>query len=373
MRDLLITIGLLGSMLLPVRPTEAGIYRQSEMADPLPVRWNGNNSVNLRRGELFLISDETFAKLRPKKDERRESRERCLQETEALEKKEQEKGLTPSDCLDLSGCYLRLGRFKKAIDLLQKKLAEVEKEEPYRFLLQANLAMAYWEDRFPARAVQWQREALSNWPPTFKGWTWEQWHRYRSADRTLLALMIHREPEVEGRGASGQTAALDPLFVGVNFSGLKGKYLVGAIAPATADRLPSDAEALLSQLILWMPNDDRLLWYYAEVLNAEGKTHDAWEVMDLLVNPTAFNRTYPELRRHWRTLAEAGADAKPADNQEDRLDLPTTPKSDGPAAPPPPLIDWRTLAVGFVAGAFVAIVTVLQVQEWRRRRAGSRG
>jgi tetratricopeptide (TPR) repeat protein len=373
MRGLLITSLVCGAIVLPLESAWAGVYRQSEMAEPLPVRWNGNNSVNLKRGELFMISDQYNTLKPPKKDERRDFREMCLKETESLEKKEQEKGLAPSECLDLSGCYLRLGRFKKAIGLLEKKLGELEKAEPYRFLLQSNLAMAYWEDGFPSRAIQWQRESLSNWPTTFKGWTWEQWHRYRLAEQRLLSLMLHRAPELEGRGASSQALTLDPLFPGVTFNGPGGKYIVGGIALAAADKLPMGAEAILSQLILWMPNDARLLWYYAEVLNAEGKTNDAWFIMDLLRNPEAFKVTTPELRQHWHALVEAGADAPPPQEKEDRPNLPTLSGSGSSTAPPPPLIDWRTLSVGFAAGALVAILTVLQVQEWRRRRAAPRG
>jgi tetratricopeptide (TPR) repeat protein len=335
------------------------------MGDPLPTRWTGNNSVMLRRGELLSIDDQVFKTNPPKAKEGKSVRDECLEEMAALEKKK-EKGLTAEEQMSLSACYIRLGRNEKAINLLKEALAKLGEDEPYRFLLQANLAMAYWESGLAARAVQAQKDALKNWPVRFKGWTWEQWHRYRQADRALLNLMQYRLRLQEERQPPSAAPTLDPLFVGVKFSGPKGKYVVGGLDPASADRLPTDAETTVVQLILWLPREPRLVWYYAEVLNARDKTSQALEVFDALLNALS-QGGITELKQHRRALLEAGVEL-PKKGAEAKVDRPSS-----PAPTAAPLVDWRQLSVGFAAGALVAVVAALQVQEWRRRRAVPRG
>jgi tetratricopeptide (TPR) repeat protein len=342
------------------------------MGIPLPTNWGttreSNNSVSLRRGEFLSIDDEVFKRNPPPKtQEGKTVRDECLEEMAALEKK-QGQGLSPEDQMNLSACYIRLGRHQKAINLLKESLEKLGKDDPYRFLLQANLAMAYWESGLVPRAVEAQKEALKNWPVRFKGWTWEQWQRYRQADRALLNLMQHRLRLEEERQPPSAMPTLDPLFLGVRFGGPGGKYVVGGLDPASADRLPADAEATVVQLILWLPREPRLVWYYAEVLNAHDKPSQALEVFDALLNALS-QGGITELIQHRRALLQAGVELpmKAAEVKADRASGPA------PTAAPAPLVDWRQLSVGFAAGALVAVIAGFQIQEWRRRRAVPRG
>src|SRR5262249_40593751 len=117
------------------------------------------------------INDAVFKASPPKAQEGKSVRDECLEEMTSLEKRER-KDLSPGDCMNLSACYVRLGRPNKAIALLETQLKDVSKDEPYRFLLEANLAMAYWDDGVASRAIHWQRESMAHWPTHFKGWTW---------------------------------------------------------------------------------------------------------------------------------------------------------------------------------------------------------
>jgi hypothetical protein len=183
--------------------------------------------------------------------------------------------------------------------------------------------------------------------------------------------MVYRQTWLEGgKPPAPDKRTVDPLFPGVRFTSPAGKYVVGGIDPLVGEKLPADAEAVLTQLVLWMPGDSELLWHYAEVLNAEGKIDEACAVMDYLVDARAMGN-FTELRQHRVALHEAGAE--PTKTKKEDVAI-TPPVATNTSAPPPaPLIDWRTLSVGFAAGALVAIVTALQVQEWRRRRAAPRG
>jgi tetratricopeptide (TPR) repeat protein len=341
MRGTVIGVALLTGA-LAAGPAWAGVYHRREMQAPLPTELS---SVLSQRSDLRSVNDQfgpPFSSLHGE----------YVAEVAKLESRQEKEPLKPLELLDLSACYIRLGRYGKAIELLEPKRKE---DDPTRFLLLLNLAAAYWDekDRRP-RALDCQKEALDAWPTHYAGWSWEEWHHYLRAETLLYKLMQDREQAARGGSAP---PALDRLFLGVTFARRDGKYEVGGLEPAQAARLPADAEPLVIQLILWQPTDVLLLWDYAELLNARGEVADALRVMDLLVGPERMSNV-ALLFDHRRALKQAPA---------------APPKFRFVAAAEPPvtgaLPSWQQVGVGFLAGALVASLALLQLGEWRRRAA----
>src|SRR5262249_1307801 len=109
-------------------------------------------------------------------------------------------------------------------------------------------------------------------------------------------------------------APLDRLFVGpdrspMRFVGPSGKWEVGRLADAERKKLPDEsipaALRVAQQLLLWFPDDARLLWQYGELLNAAGEIKPAATALEQAVY--AFRLSTPELKEHRQMLQEAVA------------------------------------------------------------------
>src|SRR5205823_3935266 len=97
-------------------------------------------------------------------------------------------------------------------------------------------------------------------PPTAGNW-------FKQAERYQLTLLRLRMREGFGRRAGGRPVPatdVDALF-GVRFIGPSGEYEAGKIADAERSKLPADAVAIVQQLLLWFPDDTRLLWLLGEL------------------------------------------------------------------------------------------------------------
>lgn len=355
-------------------------------------------------------------------------RESYLKQLADLEKKQKDGILHVADRVNLGACLIRLGREAKAQEVLEESLRRVPHDHALRVLLLLNLAAVCQEDEsLLPRALQLQREALRSWPSLVPGWnragsTWS-----RHVEQYVLALMELRNREAILRGGRPIREPLPPdaLFPieerdrakKVQFLGESGEYEAGGIAWKQFERLPADAAPIVLQLLLWRPSDTRLLWLYGEVQNARGKVDWAYSILNDVVRKNDLWRNR-ELDRHIRVLGDAvvpyrelftdstgfgenlrkqalllwalaprgallapplGAAANEiggvaastdlANSKVGRQNLEAvaaevedTPRS-GTALP-----DWRQLAVSFVAGAIVAVLGILQWQQWRRRR-----
>jgi hypothetical protein len=144
---------------------------------------------------------------------------------------------------------------------------------------------------------------------------------------------------------------VDALFP-VQFVGPSGGYEAGTMAEAERAKLPDDAIALVQQLLMWFPEDARLLWLLGELYNATGDIRTAEQVFDECVGSRRFES--PVLREHRRAVKAAVA-AIPVPVRESVLP------------------DAGTLwLVGGIGGAIVAFFVWLQVRELIRRRATAR-
>ncbi len=312
-------------------------------------------------------------------------RESYLQQFAQLETKRKEGSLGVADQVNLSACLIRRGRFAEAHQLLEGWLRQVPRDHPLRVLLLLNLAAAYQEDEsLLQRGIEIQREALVSWPALVPGWSREEWTWYRHVEQYTLELMQlrNRERVLRGDRPSREQLTPDKLFPReerdvakrVQFVGESGEYEAGRIAWTQWERLPADAEPVVLQLLIWRPQDVRLLWLYGELLNARGKVDGAYFVLNDRVRDQDRWRNR-ELDRHVRVLSEALArassgaaneidDAAASANPDSLSGRLTAPESRSGVALP----DWRQLAVSFLTGVVVAVLGVLQWQQWRRPR-----
>jgi hypothetical protein len=272
-----------------------------------------------------------------------------------------------------------MGRIPKATAVLEEAQRVVPADAPCRCFLLANLASAYQENNdLLHRAIDTQNLALKAWPKEWPGWKPGEGLWYRRAEAYARDLMLLRQAESRStRGTVGSFQAPDALFPGVRFVGEKDDYEAGRIQFLAWNKLPFDAEAIVLQLQFWQPMDDRLYWQYGELLNARGEVEEATRVLgDLVKNRGREN--VKSLRQHYLVLRDAKKSKEGAANAEMQdwgrwLTIPGG-QSETPATPPLVstktnwLPDWRQVTVSFVTGVIVALLGMLQWQQWRRRR-----
>jgi hypothetical protein len=332
-------------------------------------------------------------------------RARCFNQVALLEAGQRAGTLTVSDRVDLGAWYIREGKAEKAVQVL-----EAVPREQRNFMVLANLATAHhMADRLD-RAVHYQQQVLREWPGTVVGWSPEQLRWFAWVEKHYLRMLQARHQELVRR-AGKPWDTLDPIFPAVRFVGPGGQYEAGTLAPEFRDELPPDAIHVVVQLLLWLPNDDRLYWLLGELLNARGNVLLAERIMDELVYARG-NTRVRELQEHRRALVqvkESAAElarpttqalllwvAAPRGMMQAPVAGPlayecvwdafhyyqpylselegaraTTPAAEAqPTASPPPswLPNWRHIGVGFVAGAAVALLAQMQWRESRRRR-----
>ena len=302
----------------------------------------------------------------------------------------------------MTGILLRLGRATQVRELLDKK--GIAPNDPSRFLLLAHQAMA-WRDVDLSRAVDFQEQALRAWPRIWLGWSPEVLAWFRRCEQLNLQLLKSRQREKEAGLTNWKN--LDALFPGVSFVGPNGEYQAGEIAPRYFDKLPREAGLQVLQLWLWNPEDDRLAWLMAELLNAYGNIEGNIEVADKILQKLGNKglNDRPELRQHRQVLnvaVEMLREMRRPDTQfrtrafwmlfphldplaggaamavnltgptaailAEQLPLPAPPAGPEASVPPPFQLQWKQIFVSFVGGWIVCILINLQIREWRRRR-----
>jgi tetratricopeptide (TPR) repeat protein len=333
---------------------------------------------------------------------------RLLNQVTALEVKERKGELTLDDRINLAADYLYLAPPNNAAPWANKAIRVLTPAVGDRgnFLVLANLATAYEMAGIPERALDYRRQALAAWPQSWPGWSTLQLVWYRRLEKLHLHLLQLRTQEA-ARSPRGPEK-LDELFPGVKFVGPKGEYEAGRIALEQMAEIPPDAINLVMQLLFWLPNDNRLYWLLAELLNAQGDVLAAERIFYDLVEQRNYKQAR-EVRQHYQILVEArpaaqvlagamtpavqqlllwaaapppGSDLAPGiaplaqqvgwmaavhyQANRDRKEAPAS----APAAPPPQswLPNWKDVVIGFVAGLIVAPLVIQQWRELRRRR-----
>ena len=357
---------LLTCFLAPWQSAGAGVYTTTER-EPFPVV-TAQDKVKSAVGTLTMLNDVVAKAANNTSSERAE----LIKQVETnLEPKRTKGELTLHDRVTLAAGYFRLGRFAKAIPVLNEVLDEgsgqVKDDAPERFLLLANLASAYQGTGDLRGAIRTQKQALAAAPTKapVAAWGQDQWEHYLIAERYYLILLELRHEAVERRPVA-KGLPLDALFPKVRFVGTDGKYEAGRIAPESLHELPRDALAIVVQLLHWQPTDARLMWLYGELLNADGRINEAYRTLNDLLFTGSFESE--DLKKHRQILRGS---LVPEKNEE--VELP--PEKSSPEEPKKPdekpgkgMPDWRTLGTGFAAGLLVSVFGFMQLYLWSRRR-----
>jgi tetratricopeptide (TPR) repeat protein len=406
MRFVLIGLALLGM----ATPATAGVYSTIEPTPNLPPEKIREWVLQLRAAAIVPPGTLDSASLRAF----------FLRQAAALEEMRATGVFSTLDLINLSACYIRLGRGETAQpetrepDRLREAIRLLNSApDRNHFLVQANLASAYFIVGDLDLAIRCQQRALDAWPTVWAYFNRAQLVGFRRYERIVLRLLEGRRDEASGRNKG--PLDVDPIFPGLRFvgPGPKGEYEAGALSSAVNDRLPFDAGDIVLQLVRWYPQDMRLYWLLGELLNARGHIAPAFEILQELDRT---NPLFKDLHAHFRVLrsaaeifkqlklqtptglwllpsyligsqpgnllppgvgAAANAIGVAAPMEEARrLEQPqkpvvgpiTDPSTQPSMSGPPMPFNWKHVLVGFAFGFLVAALLGFQWQEWRRRR-----
>ncbi len=267
--------------------------------------------------------------------------------------------LNPSELAQLGALQWRLRDGEAALDTLRQATIR----DPRNFWALTNLGSVH-------QSLGQLREALPNveaardvfpdpWPggpPTAADW-------FKKVETYQFKLLRLRLRESIGRPAGGRpvpAADVDALF-DVRFVGPNGRYELGKLADAERAKLPKDAVAIVQQLLVWFPEDTRLLWLLGELYNADGDLEAASKVLDMCV----WSRRYesPALREHRRLIQEAfDVQLKVAEHAPSKaVEEPVPSASILPET-------WQLYTVGTLFGIVLLSLAYWQVSELLRRR-----
>lgn len=327
-----------------------------------------------------------------------------------LEASRRRGGLCIADRINLGGYYLILRDYNQAIDVLTPALAQ----EPRNFMVLANLANAYQGLGEFRRAAEFQTQVLSNWPRQFVGWSAEQLWWYRRVEKYHLNLLELRNRQKLLKKPSN---TLDNLFPVATLEDPRAPYTIGGMDLKVRDKLPPDVLAIVEQLLLWLPHDERLYWMFGELLNAQAEVSLAADVLQyaentlrlgnrtlhrhrqLLDDAVRFNAAFKPLWRRAllfgltpratfafpisaaveRQIALTGegwdeqSSFSPDPTKERQKETPSGPVQDTPTGRGTDtwVSEWRQLGVGFGSGLLVGMLLLLQIGQLRRRFSGS--
>jgi hypothetical protein len=277
--------------------------------------------------------------------------------------------LTVEELAGLTHDLMRLGRTDEALNILQPIARDRSRTG---FLVLAHLAEAHRARSEWDEAYDQEYSAVRDYPfpKSFPQLSKEQLDWYRRVESEYyLPLLLHRKAGARQKRLAVQET-LDPLFpsakhgqpapmgegTAVQFLAEDGKYEAGTIAAAEKAKLPPDAIAIVQQLLLWDPSDNRLLWQLAELYNAEGNLGPAKDLFDLCADARKYS--HPQLMDHRRIVLEALAARAEAERQ-------TTEEAKARQR-------RQYFLVGGVGGAVVLLLAYWQLREWRRRLQAAR-
>lgn len=254
-------------------PGRAGLYCSLEEIAPLPSQWRG-----------FLLDHRALLNVARKPTPTLAAtplRQRYQSEVEKLEKLAQQRRLTADELADLGALHLRLGDVNRSLEILRA----AQKEHARHFRINANLGTA-WQVAGELRQAEACLLMSVRLSPGI----------HQRAEEFQLRLVRLRLREKAG------SVELDDLF-GVKFLNEQGKYQAGKLSPAERKKLPADAVAIAQQLVLWTPQDGRLLWLLAELAAVHGDLKTAAALMDGCV--VEFSLRSAELRRRRLLMRDA--------------------------------------------------------------------
>lgn len=337
---------------------QAGLYNTAEPDEPpasLLLTPKGVQPLPFERFRRDILSDLIgIANPKPESPQRR----RYLARRDEFLAKTRSGRLSAEEQMNLGAYLIRLKQYDDAVRLLTR----AAEEEPSNAMLLANLGTAHQGNGQPERAIYWLQRLKRK--GRWNGLAAPQRDWFQHAEEYHLKLLLLRSGEMPRGGGSQPANEVDALFgaavAPVRWIGESGHYEPGQLAASERAKLPTDALALVEQLLIWLPDDTRLYWLFGEILNAQGDVQGAAAVFEDCVWNRGWN--VETLKEHRRLVNEA----KPAAEPVEQIAATTAP----PNQPPP---DWlpgrrKLLIVGSLACAIIAGLVTLQIKEVRRRR-----
>jgi tetratricopeptide (TPR) repeat protein len=207
--------------------------------------------------------------------------------------------LSSPDLVELAFVQHRLRQSDEALATLRSAL----KQDPRSFWVQTlltTISQATNQLEEAGRSLDSASAAFPDpWPGGSAAGSWfKQVESYQSK---LLRLRLREGGTRVGR-RSGPVQDVDALFP-ARFVGPSGQYEAGKIAESEKVKLPADAVAIVQQMILWFPDDTRLLWLLGELYNATGDVDSAFAVFQKCVEERRYDSV--TLRDHRRLVKEA--------------------------------------------------------------------
>jgi hypothetical protein len=265
--------------------------------------------------------------------------------------------LSPAERVAQSADLIRLRQYDRALEMLTAASRDpLVSRSPAYYPVLCHLSLVHAVKGEFRDALRYLIEARSSFPtdPVVLNpeMSKEQLAWCRKVDREYLVKLLNlRAKEQASRppGQPGHVETVDALF-DVRFVGDSGEFEPGKLAASEREKLPKDAVAVVQQLLLWLPGDERLSWLLAELYNANGDLKSAETLYDQRVN-NGFQTA--ALKEHRRLVKDAI-----------------------PVIPPPPerwLPDAGKLwLVGGTAGLIVLALAYFQVRAVRGRGRGPR-
>jgi len=312
MQRFLLFASALCAILTQSAPARAGLYHQDVLAQ-FDIDESGNAIP------LSFQSFMTTLNIVAETDRPDSARSKEL--LQAIQERKNKDKLSSAEVVAQSADLLRLrrdeGARNEAMGLLHDRYQAILRQpnDPSTGLILLHQAYTRQQRKQFQEAVELEYSALYDgyeFPKSMAGLSDKQRTWYLRLERDYyLPLLRLRAKEAVLRKAAVQDG-LDPIFPSrakeklsaVRYVGESGKYEAGTIATAETAKLPKDAIAILQQLVLWDPDDPRLLWQLAELYNASGDLKSASTLLDLCVNaPRQYTNT--ELLEHRRTIQSA--------------------------------------------------------------------
>jgi tetratricopeptide (TPR) repeat protein len=268
--------------------------------------------------------------------------------------------LSPTELATLAALQWRLGDSNAALESL--RLAR--DRAPDNFWELTHRGSIY-------QGLRQYREALSNlelaarvFPSPWPGGSQATGDFFKKVEGYQLKLVQLREREsLRTGGRPTQATDVDALF-DIRLVGPSGSYEAGKIT----GKVPPDAIPIVQTLLIWFPDDNRLLWLLAELYNGEGNLEAALAIMDQF--GWARGSEGAVVRDH-RRIIRAAYDKQAKSEPVVPVPAESAPQ---PTAPPPPAEilprGWQLYTVGGIFGLLLLALGYWQVSEWRRRMRG---
>lgn len=222
-----------------------------------------------------------------------------LAKIKALQEQQRTGPLAPDAAAGLGAYLLRVRKTDASLPDFEEAVAVLhaaQRQHPRHFALAANLGTAYQLSGRLDAAERYLDQAVALAP--------DEWLATERVHLTLVQRRL-REPPRQSE------IQLDPLFgplrQPLQFVGPSGQWEPGRLAEAERAKLPGGsleiATLQVQQLLLWLPEDGRLVWLLGELANAQGNLRAARQALDAAVDN--FRISTRELRLHRRGVQEA--------------------------------------------------------------------